>query len=314
MVDLNDFQLTKGDKLVGGSWELIVEHCRDEDLSLQFALPAFTVSDQGLDIQTASKNGFYRAQLNLGDPKQDEFKLWIEKVETWLVSQMVNNHESWFGYMWEKDGPLAGHPRPTAAKIQNMYHPIIDEDNLFCARVHVRKGEYECQCMDSDQNEISLASIKNCLVVPLVELKGVFMKPRGYNPDIVLRGLVAISPNESTENNEYSLFHSPEDEEHFAYVDYATDDDDDTDDDESVDETLELEEQTAAPVPVAPPVVTEEAAPTTTEAAEAFAAPPIPPGVDQETLQRLMRATEDARAAAKNAEDVYNQYMGTQSS
>ena len=57
MVDLNDFKLTKGDELAGGSWELPVEHKRDDSLCLQFALPVFKIGD-AVDIQTASKNGF----------------------------------------------------------------------------------------------------------------------------------------------------------------------------------------------------------------------------------------------------------------
>ena len=56
MIDLSDFKLTKGDELAGGSWESIIEHVRDENISLQFALPPVTIGD--LNIQTTSKNGF----------------------------------------------------------------------------------------------------------------------------------------------------------------------------------------------------------------------------------------------------------------
>ena len=34
-VDLSDFQLTDGGELVGGSWGVVVEHCKDDDVTFQ---------------------------------------------------------------------------------------------------------------------------------------------------------------------------------------------------------------------------------------------------------------------------------------
>ena len=232
IVDLENFEFKKGEQLVGGSWETIITHVKNPNISLKFALPQIYVNENGIlsDIQNASKNGFYRISLNNDDEKHVEFKEFMSNLEQWLVEGIVNNHEQWFGHMWQENGPFVNTKRPPKNVIKEMYHPIIDE-NIMCARVHInqKKNEYEIQCMNSDMDPISLESIKDCYVVPLVELKGIFMKPRGYNPDLVLRGLVVIdkSENGSTENTDYNLFHAPIDEENtMKYYDYATEDED----------------------------------------------------------------------------------------
>ena len=68
MIDLSDFRLVKGDELAGGSWETCIEHILDENISLQFALPPIKL-DGGLDIQRASKNGFFRIKLDENQEK-----------------------------------------------------------------------------------------------------------------------------------------------------------------------------------------------------------------------------------------------------
>lgn len=303
MVDLNDFTLTKGEELAGGSWEFVIEHNNDEDIVLQFALPHFPVSDE-LDIQEASKNGFFRVKLDPSDSKHLEFQSWIMKVETWLVGQIVNNYDNWFGHLYQEGGPMFGQSKPPASVIKDMYHPMIDEEGIFCSRVHIRKGSYEIQSMDTDQNMVELDTIKNCDVVPLVELKGVFMKPRGYNPDIVLRGLVKINPEEEsdevTANTEFALFHTADDEEQYAYYDYATEDEDtasEADDDDYDDDNDE--EQAASG---AVDAVTQEAQNLTVS----------PANYDKETIDKLMKAHEEAQASAKQAENAYQQYMTSQ--
>ena len=197
-------------------------------------------------------------------------------METWLVSQIVNNHENWFGHMWKSGGPLEGFTRPSATAIKDMYHPIIDDEGVFCSRVHIRKGKYQVQCMDTDQNMIDIDTINNCTVVPLVEVKGIFMKPRGYNPDIVLRGLVYIPPEKKHVENttDFFLFHT-EDTDDNDYPDYATEDED-TDNESEIDED---ETPSQIPVEVSPAEVT----PTTTKK------------LDDKTLQALMKATEDLK-------------------
>jgi hypothetical protein len=310
MVDLNDFKLIKGDELAGGSWELPVEHLRDESISLQFALPAFKIND-AIDIETASKNGFFRVKLDEGNKKHEQFKNFITTLETWLVSQIINNHNDWFGYMWKSGGPLEGFSPPPSSAIKEMYHPMIDEDNIFCSRVHIRKGNYQIQCMDTEQNMISLDSIKNCNVVPLVEVKGVFMKPRSYNPDIVLRGLVTIpSAKKNVESPaDFCLFHTEDKSDSYAYYDYATEDEDTDCEDNIIStkpaETKDIEipvekinDKESVPVAVAPEEITPEGMKENNTETNT-----------DETLQSLMRASEDAKLAAKNAEDVYQKYV-----
>jgi len=241
IVDMENFKLVKGEQLIGGSWETIITHVKNPNITLKFALPPVKVDSDGLDIQNASKNGFYRITLNDNDEKHVEFKRFISELEKWLVDSIVNNHNEWFGHMWNKDGPFANMSRPPQNVIKDMYHPIIDEDNIMCSRVHIRKDQYEIQCMDSDMNNITLQSIKNCYVVPLVELKGIFMKPKGYNPDIVLRGLVAINDTDqdAIDNTDYCLFHTQtDDSDAMKYYDYATEDEDTSS--ESGDDDIEL--------------------------------------------------------------------------
>lgn len=295
MVNLNDFRLTKGEELAGGSWEFNVEHCHDDDISLQFAMPQFTVGDQ-VDIQDTSKNGFYRVKLDPSNSKHLNFQNWIMKVETWLVSQLVNNYNVWFGYLYEQGAPFEGRKPPPPEVIKNMYHPMIDEEGIFCSRVHIRKGKYEIQMMDKDQNKLTLDDVKMCEVVPLVELKGVFMKPRGYNPDVVLRGLVRIDAESSEEditNTEYKLFHTDENEKDYRYFDYATadenteseaeftDDDDDDEEEESEDDEDENKNDE--------------------ENDEEY---------DEETIRKLLERQEIAKKQALDAEAEYNRYIG----
>tara|TARA_B100000073_G_C23743131_1_gene574336 strand:- start:4759 stop:5955 length:1197 start_codon:yes stop_codon:yes gene_type:complete len=353
MVDLNDFKLVKGDELAGGSWESVIEHLRDESRSLQFALPAFKVGDN-LDIETASKNGFFRVTLLDNEPKHVQFKKFIDTLETWLVSQIVNNHDQWFGHMWNENGALSGKPKPSPNKIKEMYHPIIDDDNVFCSRVHIRtrgnKSSYEVQCMDSEQNLIPLDSIKNCNVVPLVEVKGVFMKPRGYNPDIVLRGLVTIPEEKKndTSDTDFCLFYTDDKEEQFQYTDYATEDED-TDYESDVESgdpkqtkeivipsevtgevpgqvsaeapaTVSAEVSTEVPKEVSPQEITPQ--PTLEQTKSVLKKPETEnnkekistTNLDNETLQALMKAKEEAILAAKNAEDLYQKYSSQASS
>tara|TARA_Y100000389_G_scaffold205111_1_gene263343 strand:+ start:5161 stop:6345 length:1185 start_codon:yes stop_codon:yes gene_type:complete len=263
MVDLSNWVLTQGEALPGGSWEFIVAHVNDEDASLQFACPHFKIEDK-LDMQQASKNGFFRVNLDPSDTKHLEFQSWIMKVETWLVSQIVNNYDNWFGHLYEKGAVWEGHPKPPASVIQSMYHPMIDEEGIFCPRVHIKKGQFECQSMDIEYNQVDLNTINNCEIVPLVELKGVFMKPHGYNPDLVLRGIVKVLPTEDEEEKkEFALFHTSEDEKQYHYYDYATDDgetddDDDDDDDEDDENTAEAAAETEGDVPPTPIEVAEE--------------------------------------------------------
>jgi hypothetical protein len=249
MIDLSNWHLTKGEPLPGGSWEFKIEHVEDEDASLQFAVPQFKIEDK-LDMQHASKNGFFRVSIDPSDTKHLEFQSWIMKLETWLVSQIVNNYEKWFGHFYEPGAVWEGQPKPPASVIQGMYHPMIDEEGIFCPRVHIKKGQYECQSMDTEYNPVDLNTINNCEIVPLVELKGVFMKPHGYNPDLVLRGIVKVLPDDQEENKEYALFHTTEDEKQYHYYDYATDDgetDDDEDDEEDNEDDEEDEEVKTSP-------------------------------------------------------------------
>ena len=54
------------------------------------------------------------------------------------------------------------------------------------------------------------------------------MKPRGYNPDIVLRGLVTTpeAKKNDTSDPDFCLFYTDDKEEQFQYNDYATEDED----------------------------------------------------------------------------------------
>ena len=220
---------------------------------------------------------------------------------------------------------------------------MIGEENIFCSRVHIRKGNYQIQCMDTDQNMISLESIQNCNVVPLVEVKGVFMKPRGYNPDIVLRGLVkipSVTKTTTPNSDDFRLFHTTDKDDSYAYYDYATEDED-TDCEETIvpatpvetknieipetsfkatketQETQETKEtkatQETVPVAVAPDEVT---ASTNTEEPKEESKPEDNESskkIDNETLQALMLAAEEAKLKAAAAADEYQKYM-TQSS
>ena len=171
--------------------------------------------------------------------------------------------------------------------------------------------------MDTEQKMIGLDSIKNCNVVPLVEVKGVFMKPRSYNPDIVLRGLVTIpSAKKNVESpKDFCLFHTEDKSDSYAYYDYATEDED-TDCEDNIISTKPVEtknieipieklnDKESVPVAVAPEEITPEEDVKETNADENNTQTNT-----DETLQALMRASEDAKLAAKNAEDVYQKYV-----
>lgn len=304
MVDLSDFRLTKGGELAGGSWEFTIEHCHDENISLQFALPHFKVGDK-IEIEETSKNGFCRMKLDPSESKHLNFQKWIMNVETWIVTQLINNYNDWFGHLYEKGGPFEGRQRPPPNVIKDMYHPMIDEEGLFCSRVHIRKGEYELQLMTKDEEKIkNIADVKNCNVVPLVELKGVFMKPRGYNPDVVLRGIVMINnddeADEVVEKTDFKLFHTEDDEEQYAYYDYATEDDDTVvSEGEGFTDDEEEEAEEEAEEEVEKEVGTEDVADGTS----------VSEKCDEETLRKLLERQEITKKQALEAEDEYKRYV-----
>tara|TARA_Y100000389_G_scaffold179456_1_gene193541 strand:- start:20847 stop:21869 length:1023 start_codon:yes stop_codon:yes gene_type:complete len=319
LMDLGQFQLCRGTKLVGGSWGAVLEHCSDDDINFQFALPPIEVGDS-LDITEASKNGFLRIKLNMDDSNHIEFKQWVDSLDNWLVQQFVSNHNEWFGHMWQSGGPLEGRPIPPDSAIRDMYHPMLDDENIFCSRVHVRRGTYDIQCMDSEQQTIGFESIKNCKVVPLVELKGIFMKPRGYNPDIVLRGLVMVTDeDDETETTEYCLFHSPDEEQPMAYYDYCTateDEESDIDDDEApVIENTAGNDSPPAASDLPQSVSNAEVTPSSNVVEEDKNNVKSESRVMSEAeIREFMQVTENAKRAAKDAEDMYQRYMANQTS
>ena len=175
------------------------------------------------------------------------------------------------------------------------------------------------------------------------------MKPRGYNPDIVLRGLVkipSVTKTNTPNSDDFRLFHTTDKDDSYAYYDYATEDED-TDCEETIvpatpvetknieipetslkatketqetQETKETQEtqateatQETVPVAVSPDEVT---ASTNTEEPKEESKPEDNESskkIDNETLQALMLAAEEAGLKAAAAADEYQKYM-TQSS
>ena len=306
-VDFSQFIFEKeARKMPGRSIEVGIINKNDETNTLQVALPKISIDE--LDITDGGVNGFFRTQLDLNDQSHIEFKNWLSNVDAWIVQNVIKNHKLWFGADWEEGGKYHGQPYIPANKIKDMFHPSIDDEEIFCARVHLRKEKYTLQIMDEEQNMISIDEINNCHVVPLIEIKGVFFKQTGYNLDCVLRGMVKISEDtETTDEREYVLFAVDDEEEDAEYYDYATEDGDSEvsmlEDVESqvLEEFKNLENATED---VDDEIEDDAQEEDTQEESDSFK-------IDDEKLKELMIAAENAKHAAENAQNAYRQYRNS---
>lgn len=289
----------------GRSYEVGIINKSDDSNTLQIALPRVTITDD-LDITDGGVNGFFRTQLDLSEPAHLEFKNFTENLDNWIMESIVKYHKTWFGNLWENNGPFENQPYPSANIIRNMYHPLIDDEDVFCSRVHIHKDKYKLQTMDEEQNIISLDDIQNCDVVPLVEIKGVFFKPKGFNVDCVLRGLVKLSEEtENTDHLEYSLFHVDDDEEDAEYFDYATEDDTNSE----VSMLEDVEKDVLAEFKNIDETIKQDEEQDVEQSVGQDEEPQFK--IDDEKLKELMVAAESAKNAAELAQKEYNQYRTT---
>jgi hypothetical protein len=282
----NEFKMDSIRELSGGSWQAVIENKTDDDVVLHVGIPPLFVGEKLL-IEHTSANGFTKLPMI-----DDDFKQWIHNLELWIVNQIVLNHDKWFGHLWSSGGLMENTPRPTENSIRQMYHSMIDEDGNLFLRVHVRHGKYVIQCLDELQNEINLEDLVNCNVIPLIEVKGVFMKSRMFNPDVVLRALVKcpiVTPD-------CRLFHEDESEPQAVYCDYATDDD--TASESSVNVDLENIENPEEFEGLEDPKNIEN-----TENEN------IVDVVTDEIANKLLENVKNAKQEAINAEDEYKRYL-----
>lgn len=298
-VDLDQYTFQKDiSQLEGKAYEVGIQSKKISDTTLQFAMPIINVSDD-IGITNEGVNGFFRTKLNDSSPGHLEFKKWTKQLDNWIVSNVVSFHKQWFGKMWEKNGPLYGQPYPSKEAIQNMFHPTIDDEEIFCARVHMRRNEYTVQVIDDSENELELSDIRDCQIIPLLEVKGVFFKPNGYNIDFVLRGIAKTS-QESELLQDAQLFHvdSVDDEEDAQYLDYATDDGTDS----QVSTLDNIEDNVLSEFENSTPVTVEE------EESDNYQF-----NINDKKLKELMLAAEKAKSLAENAQNEYKQYLETSS-
>lgn len=224
-VDLNKYTFTSSiEQLPGRSFMANVVNKTDDEDSFEIALPKFFIEDK-INISFAGVNGFFVIDMDTTESSHLNFINWTKTLDTWIVNQVTENHKNWFGHMWNEHDPLCNTPYPSKTIIENMFKETIDEEYKLTLRVHKKKEKFNIQCMDENQNEISIEEISNCFFVPLVEINGVFFKSNGYHIDWVLRGIVKLDEKQIDDNIEYKLFHTENSEEDAEYPDYATDDD-----------------------------------------------------------------------------------------
>tara|TARA_Y100000389_G_scaffold203006_1_gene250070 strand:- start:4956 stop:5852 length:897 start_codon:yes stop_codon:yes gene_type:complete len=279
-IDLNTYGLSnEAEYLSGKSYRVAMVNKSVEDDVLQVVLPQFSV--ESLDIIPGGANAFLRLNLDKDDPKHFEFIQWTKKIDEWIQTLVAQGHKQWFGHMWEQDGPFKNRPYPSEGIIKNMLRETISEDLLFTPRVHVgRKGNIQIQFMDSAANNMDITEFKNCDIVPLIEINGIFFKNNSYNIDWVVRGMVKVSPEiEDVTNIEYKLFHvNDDDEEDGDYYDYATED-------ETASQVSEVEE-------LEDPSIFQN-------------------NENDEQIKELMMKAQQAKEDAQRAEIAYNNYISS---
>ena len=252
-INFNELRVKKGKRLEGGCIELNVLTNSKEPV--YFAMPVFRIGDE-LNISSISKNGFLKLDLDYSNDKHTDFKEFLKELDEWTSKTVIRNFDEWFGHQWRKGGCFYGKNPIAKSTLKKMHQPLLNE-SAFTVRVHQKKQNYVFEYVDTEQNDLDRSTLNNCYVVPLVELKTIFMKSNGYNVDLVLRGLVRLTDEEyvkSIEDEKNETLFSQDEENNVNYTDYATDDetlaseyneDEELETDDETDEELETDDEDA---------------------------------------------------------------------
>ena len=229
-IDFSNYDMEEIQQVGNGLYEAPVYHKEEEDSSFQICLPPISIYDEIVfkTENTTQRNTFYSFELDVDDSDHSDFINWFDSLDEWVVNNIIRYHPKWFGDLWEEGGKMHNKPRPPPEVLANMFESNCDGSKIT-VRVPVRKGVPQIEAFDSSHTPVPLNKIKNCQVVPIVDIKSVQFRSKKTNVDIVLRGLCAQATCDEL-GVDYVIF-SNEDDKTEA-VDYGTSDDDESDEDD----------------------------------------------------------------------------------
>jgi len=207
-IDLDNFDFEKPTKLDGNSYEIKIKNKIGD--GIYFAIPAFTIED--FNVIKVSKTGFLKLHLDSDDGNHQDFGAFLEDFDSWVLKKFSKNYNSLFG----------GNQKMSVNTIKKMYAPLSDD--TIALRVHTnRRNMFTFEIKDTEENDICIDDLKDCKIIPLVEVKSLFVKSRSFNADIVLRGIVKLDKDTTIENGT-SFFEDNNNDVQNSYMDYQTDD------------------------------------------------------------------------------------------
>ena len=208
-IDFNDYDFEKPTRLDGNSYEVKFKNTSD-DSGFFFALPEFPI--ERFNIIKVSKNGFLKLEINENNTRHQDFSSFLKEFDEWILKTFSKNYNTLFN----------NNQKISVNTLKKMYAPLTDD--TIALRIHTRKNKLSFECKDAEENVISVDQINDCQIIPLVEIKSLFVKSRSFNVDIVLRGIVKLDKNTSLQNDR-SFFEEDKDDVQNSYMDYQTDDD-----------------------------------------------------------------------------------------
>ena len=237
-IDFSNYDMDEIQQVGNGLYEAPVYHKDEEDSSFQICLPPISVYDEivfKID-NTTQRNAVHSFELDVDDSDHADFINWFDSLDEWVVNNIIQNHPKWFGDLWEEGGKMYNKPRPPPEVLANMFESNCDGAKIT-VRVPVRKGVPQIEAFDSSHTPVPLNKIKNCQVVPIVDIKSVQFRSKKTNIDIVLRGLCAQTTCDEL-GVDYVIF-SNDDDNKTETVDYGTSDESDSSDEEADEESDE---------------------------------------------------------------------------
>ena len=243
-IDLDNYDFGNV-KSIGGAYEVLLHPVDDDEDSCQMCLPSFKVEEEGIQFGSINNKRNVNISFNIDSENEEHGELaeWFESFDDWVINSIIENHNKWFGHLWESGGKMEGKPRPPPEILASMFERPFDGVS-FSVRVPVRNNVPQIECFDIEHTTVPYQSIKNCDVIPIIEFKGIRLYSKKSCCDIVLRGLCAQCTYEDI-GVDYKLC---ADDDVSYNEDYGTEDEDsevESEDDEPKAEIVEVDEPKA---------------------------------------------------------------------
>ena len=172
-IDLDNYDFGNV-KSIGGAYEVLLHPVDDDEDSCQMCLPSFKVEEEGIQFGSINNKRNVNISFNIDSENEEHGELaeWFESFDDWVINSIIENHNKWFGHLWESGGKMEGKPRPPPEILASMFERPFDGVS-FSVRVPVRNNVPQIECFDIEHTTVPYQSIKNCDVIPIIEFKGI---------------------------------------------------------------------------------------------------------------------------------------------